>query len=210
VRKIRILLADDHAILREGLRSMLRYCDDMQVVGDARNGDEALARVDELRPDIVVMDIAMPGTNGIEATRLIRERYPQTEVLVLSQHVEAQYVLSMVRAGARGYVPKEAVGAEFIAALRALGSGKAFFHPSVATAALEEVGEASDVLTPRERQVLRLIVDGQTSAQIAESLSLSVNTVVWHRANLMSKADVHNVAELVNYAYQRGLMDVGD
>jgi two-component system response regulator NreC len=210
LHKTRILLADDHAILREGLRSMLRYCDDMQVVGDAADGDEAFARVGELRPDIVVMDIAMPGKNGIEATRLIREKYPQTEVLVLSQHVDAQYVLSMVKAGARGYVPKEAVGAEFIAALRALGSGKAFFHPSVSGAALEEIGEASDALTPRERQVLRLIARGCTSAQIAASLSLSVNTVVWHRANLMSKARAHNVAELVSYAYRHGFVDARD
>jgi two-component system response regulator NreC len=207
--KIRILLADDHAILREGLRSMLRYCDDMQVVGDARNGDEALAKVAELRPDIVVMDIAMPGTNGIEATRRIREMYPQTQVLVLSQHVDPQYVLSTLKAGARGYVPKEAVGADLIAALRALSRGKAFLHSSVGAAALEEAQDTTDALTPRESQILRLIVQGQTSAQIAASLSLSVNTVVWHRANLMSKTGVHNVAELVSYAYQHGLVEAG-
>lgn len=207
MQKTRILLADDHAILREGLRSMLRYCDDMHVVGEASNGDEALTRVAELRPDIVVMDIAMPGISGIEATRIIREKYPQTQVLILSQYVDSQYVLSAWKAGARGYVPKEAVGADLLAALRALARGKAFFHPSASAAALEEVREDADALTPREREILRLIVEGKTSAQIAMLLSLSVNTVVWHRANLMNKAGAHNVAELIGYAHQHGLVD---
>jgi two-component system response regulator NreC len=208
MHRTRVLLADDHAILREGLRHLLRHCDDIQVVGEAADGAEAVARAGELGPDVVLMDIAMPGLNGIEATRQIRERYPATQVLVLSQHEDRQYVVALLKEGVAGYIPKSALGADLIAALRAVARGEVYLHPSLATAAMREIRGDAHLLTPRETQVLKLIAEGQTSAQIAESLSLSVNTVDWHRANLMDKLGAHNVVELIRLARQRGLIDL--
>lgn len=208
MHRTRVLLADDHAILREGLRHLLRHCDDIQVVGEAADGAEAVARAGELGPDVVLMDIAMPGLNGIEATRQIRERYPATQVLVLSQHEDRQYVVALLKEGVAGYIPKSALGADLIAALRAVARGEVYLHPSLATAAMREIRGDAQLLTPRETQVLKLIAEGQTSAQIAESLSLSVNTVDWHRANLMDKLGAHNVVELIRLARQRGLIDL--
>lgn len=210
MRKIRVLLVDDHAILREGIRHMLQYCDDIEIVGEAQDGAEAVQRVGELRPDIVVMDIAMPGLNGIEATRLIRERHPSTQVLVLSQYDDRQYVVSLLKAGASGYIPKHALGADMIAALRAVARGEVFLYPPLSKLVLQEIRGEVKLLTHREREILKLVVDGQTSAQIASDLGLSANTVEWHRANLMSKLGVHNVAELIRRVQQQGLIDAED
>jgi DNA-binding NarL/FixJ family response regulator len=206
VSKIRILLADDHAILSAGLRALLSYYDDVEVVGEARDGAEAVACVNELLPDIVLMDIAMPGMNGIDATRLIREQHPETRVLVLTQHEERQYVLALLQAGASGYILKRALGSDLIVAVRAVASGETFLYPAVSTVVVEEMQRPSETLTPREREVLEHIVHGETSPQIAEALSLSVKTVEWHRNNLMSKLGVHNAAELVRFALQHGLV----
>lgn len=206
MEKIRVLLADDHAILSAGLRAFLSDYDDVEVVGDARDGEEVVALAAELKPDVVLMDIAMPGMNGIEATRLIRERQPETRVLVLTQHEERQYVLALLRAGASGYILKRALGSDLIAALRTVARGEPFLYPSASRALLEELHAPSESLTPREREVLEHIVNGKTSPQIAEVLSLSVKTVEWHRSNLMSKLGVHNTAELVRYALQHGLV----
>ena len=204
--KMRVLLADDHAILIEGLRAYLSYYDDVEVVGEAHDGAEALASVAELQPDIVLMDIAMPGINGITATRLIREQYPQTRVLVLTQHEEKQYVLALLKAGASGYILKRALGSDLINALRTVARGGTFLYPTVATLLVEEMKHPTVSLTPREAEVLQHIVRGETSSQIADSLSLSVKTVEWHRSNLMSKLDVHGVADLVRYALEHGLV----
>jgi DNA-binding NarL/FixJ family response regulator len=209
VQKIRVLLADDHAILREGIRHMLQYCDDIEIVGEARNGAEALERVGELQPNVVVMDIAMPGMNGIEATRLIREQYPGTGVLVLSQYDDRQYVISLLKGGASGYIPKHALGADLVAAIRTVARGEVFLYPPLAAIAVEEMRGHSGLLTHRETEILNLIVQAHTSTQIAVSLGLSVNTVEWHRANLMTKLDAHNVAELIRHAQQKGLTDMG-
>jgi DNA-binding NarL/FixJ family response regulator len=207
VSKIRVLLADDHAILCAGLRALLNYYDDVEVVGEARDGAAALARVAELRPDVVLMDIAMPGMNGLEATRLIREQFPQTRVLVLTQHEERQYVLALLQAGASGYVLKRALGSDLIGALRTVACGETSLHPTVSTIVAEEVrGGGAEALTPREVEILEHIVRGETSRQIAGDLSLSAKTVEWHRNNLMSKLGVHNVAELVRVALQHGLV----
>ena len=203
--KMRVLLADDHAILIEGLRAYLSYYDDVEVVGEAHDGAEALASVAELQPDIVLMDIAMPGINGITATRLIREQYPQTRVLVLTQHEEKQYVLALLKAGASGYILKRALGSDLINALRTVARGGTFLYPTVATLLVEEMKHPTVSLTPREAEVLQHIVRGETSSQIADSLSLSVKTVEWHRSNLMSKLNVHGVADLVRYALEHGL-----
>ncbi len=212
--KIRVLLTDDHAILREGLRALLSYHDDVEVVGEAQNGEEALASVQELQPDIVLMDIAMPRMNGLEATRRIRQKYPHTRVLILTQHEDRQYVLPLLQAGASGYILKRAVGTDLIAALRAVSRGETFLYPAVAAAVVEQMRHPNEggmprpeSLTSREREILQHIVWGKTNSQIAAALSLSVKTVEWHRANLMSKLGVHSVADLVRLALQSGLVE---
>lgn len=212
--KIRVLLVDDHAILREGLRALLNHYNDVEVVGEAQDGVEAVARVDELQPDIVLMDIAMPGMGGIEATRLIRQRHPEIQVLVLTQHDDWRYIQPLLQAGASGYMTKRALGTDLIAALRTVERGETFLQPSVVSTVAEQIrrqAEPTDTviepLTPREQEILKYITLGKTNPQIAVVLSLSVKTVEWHRANLMSKLDAHSVADLVRYALQRGLVD---
>lgn len=204
--KIRVLLADDHAILIEGLRALLSYYNDVEVVGEAHNGTQAVASVAQLQPDIVLMDIAMPGMNGIDATQLIRQQYPRTRVLVLTQHEEKQYVLALLKAGASGYLLKGAVGSDLIKALRAVAAGGTFLFPTIETLLVEEMHHPDMTLTPREIEILQYIVCGETSAHIAEILSLSVKTVEWHRNNLMGKLGIHNVAELVRYSLEHGLV----
>jgi DNA-binding NarL/FixJ family response regulator len=206
VSEIRLLLVDDHAILSAGLRALLGYYDDIEIVGEASNGTEAVGLVGKLRPDVVLMDIAMPGLNGVEATRLIREQYPHTQVLVLSQHGERQYVLAVLQAGASGYILKRALGSDLLGAVRAVARGETYLHPEVSAVLIEEVRCPGELLTPREREILAHIVRGETNLQIAASLSLSTKTVQWHRNNLMSKLDAHNAAELVHTALHRGLV----
>ncbi len=210
--KIHVLLVDDHAILREGLRALLSYYDDIEVVGEAQDGAESLVRVRELQPDVVLMDIAMPGMNGLEATRLIREQHPQTRVLILTQHEDPQYVLPLLEAGASGFVTKRALGNDLITALRVVARGETFLYPTAATAVVDEIRRrredaavSPESLTPRELEILDHIVAGETNAQTAAALSISVKTVEWHRANLMSKLDVHSVADLVRYALEHEL-----
>ena len=212
--KLRILLVDDHAILREGLRALLSYYDDVEVVGDASDGAQGVAKVDELRPDMVLMDIAMPGMNGLDATRAIREKFPDTRVLILTQHEDPQYVVPLMQAGASGFVSKRALGADLINAIRVVAKGEIFLYPTAATTIVEEMRRLRDVavaspeaLTPREMEILTHIVEGKTNAQIAADLSISVKTVEWHRANLMGKLGVHSVADLVRYALEHELMD---
>lgn len=210
--KIRVLLVDDHAILREGLRALLSCYDDVQVVGEAKNGAVALEQVEALQPDVVIMDIAMPVMDGFESTRLIRQKYPQTRVLVLTQYEDKEYVVPLLRAGASGFVLKQALGADLINALRTVAQGETFLYPAVATVALEELrkppkeDETGKTLTPREHEILQYIVSGKTNAQIATVLALSVKTIEWHRGNLMSKLGVHSVADLVRYALQHRLV----
>ncbi len=209
--KIQVLLTDDHAILREGLRALLDRFPDIEVVGEAQNGAEAIEQVRTLRPNVVLMDIAMPGINGLQATREIRKEYPDTRVLILTQHEDRQYVMPLVRAGASGYVLKRALGADLINALRTVARGETFLYPPVASTVLEQVqcsGHADAAsLTPREKEILKHIAQGETNPQIAMALSLSIKTVDWHRANLMSKLDLHTVADLVRYALKSGLAD---
>ena len=212
--KIRVLMVDDHAILREGLRALLNYYDDVEIVGEAQDGNEALVQVDALAPDVVLMDIAMPGMNGLEATRRIREKYPQTRVLVLTQHEDRQYVVPLLQAGASGFLTKRALATELINALRIVARGETYLQPSAATTLVEEIRHATggmdnlpESITPRELEILRHIVAGETNAQMANALSISVKTVEWHRANLMSKLDAHTVADLVRYAIEHGLTE---
>jgi DNA-binding NarL/FixJ family response regulator len=212
--KIRVLVVDDHAILREGLRALLSYYEDVEVVGEAHDGGEALELVESLEPEIVLMDIAMPGMNGLEATRQIHDKFPYTQVLVLTQYEEWQYVMPLLKAGAAGYVLKRALGAELISAIRAIASGDSFLYPPVAKIVLEQIqrtgeptsGQSKD-LTPREREVLSHIISGETNRQIARTLSLSIKTVEWHRSNIMEKIGVNSVAELVQYAMKHELKE---
>ncbi len=213
---IRVLLVDDHAILREGLRALLSRCNDMEVVGEAQDGLQALVKVGQLRPDVVLMDIAMPGMNGIEVTRHVAKEYPGTSVLILSQHEDEHYVLPVLRAGARGYVLKQAVSEELVAAIRTVYGGAPFLSSSATGILLtgycqqsRDKPEADDSnLTQREREVLRLVAEGRTSQEIADLLGLSKKTVMCHRANMYQKLGTHNRAELIRFAARLGLIDL--
>ena len=212
---IRILLVDDHAILRAGLRALLANYSDLQVVGEAGDGAVALTRVNELKPDVVVMDVAMPGMNGLTATRQILEAHPETKVLILTQYSNKEYVLPLLKAGAGGYVLKQAVDTDLVAAIRAVARGESFLYPPVAKLVLEaylkEPNGGSDdpytQLTEREREILILVARGRSTREIAELLHISPNTVDVHRARLMQKLELHNIAEITSFAVRRGLLD---
>jgi DNA-binding NarL/FixJ family response regulator len=207
---IRILVVDDHAVLREGICALLVQQKDMQVVGEASNGVEALEQVERLKPDVALMDITMPRMDGLEATRLIRGRWPETRILVLTQHENKEYVLPLLQAGAAGYILKKAGGAELVNAIRAVYTDGAFLHPSAARAVVNQVSQTADTrrphLTEREKQVLILVAEGLTSREIAHQLRLSEKTVVVHRNNIMEKLNLHNSVELVRYAIREGLV----
>jgi len=205
---------DDHAILRDGLRALLSYYPDVEVVGEAEDGLQAIQAVDRLAPDVVLMDIAMPGMNGLEATRRIRQSHPETRILVLTQYDDQRYVMPFVRAGVSGYVIKRALGSDLINAVRMVAKGESFLYPTVARAVLEELRQPSSAdrdvaspLTARAEEILRRVAAGETSRQIAQALNLSAKTVEWHRGNLMSKLELRSVAELVRYAIEHGLTD---
>jgi DNA-binding NarL/FixJ family response regulator len=213
---LRVLLADDHAILREGVRLVLEAQPDITVVGEAGNGAEALALAHRLRPDVVVMDIAMPDVNGLEATRRLRAELPEVQVVVLTMHADREYVTQVVQAGAAGYVLKQAAAQELVRALRAARAGDAFLHPAATRALIgdylrrvDDEGPA-DGLTPREREVLRLVARGASNRAIANDLGISVKTVEAHRANLMAKLDMHDRTELVRYAIRTGLISADE
>ena len=215
---IRVLLAEDHTIVREGLRSLMDGEAGIEVIGEANDGREAVEKVRQLRPDVVVMDIAMPGLNGLEATRQIRKRFPETQVLILTMHTNEEYVFQILRAGASGYVVKQAASEELIAGIRAVGRGDSFLSPSISGKVIEEyVRQAEameekdryDKLTDREREVLQLIAEGHANREIAELLHISVKTVETHRANLMDKLGIRGTAGLTRYAVRKGVIDPG-
>jgi len=215
--RIRVLLVDDHAILRDGLRALLSLHEDIQVVGEAADGREAIEKVRTLTPDVVLMDIAMPGLGGLEATVEIRRASPATRVLILTQHDNKEYIYPILKAGAAGYVPKKAAGAELIAGIRAVHGGDAYLHPSIARAVVDGyVGrepqarseDRYDRLSDRERQVLKLVADGLSNQEIADVLCLSVKTIMGYRANVMEKLGIHSRTELVKYAIRKGLVKV--
>ncbi len=215
---IRVVLADDHVMFREGLRALFASEDDIEVVGEASDGEEAVRKAGELRPDVVVMDIQMPAVNGIEATRRIRGALPQVKVLVLSMYDDEEHVQQLLAAGASGCMLKRAPSDELVRALRAVVEGNMPLDPGVAATVVkdylrrrqrqegdEEPASPGD-LTPREMEVWRLIAEGYTNPAIAERLGLSRKTIDVHRANLMHKLDIHDVTGLVKSALRRGLI----
>ncbi len=213
---IRVLLADDHTVLREGIRALLEDQPDMSVVGEAEDGRMAAHMAAELRPDVVLMDIAMPRLNGLEATRQIKRDHPEVAVLMLTMHDNEEYVRQVLAAGASGYVLKRAAASELVAAIRAVHRGEAVLSPGITRVLIQDlIGRdsaeheaAGDDLTPREREVLQLIAEGYTSKEIAEMLSLSVKTVQAHRASLMQKLDLHDRGDLIKYAIQKRIIEV--
>ena len=205
--KISVLLVDDHSLVRRGFRRMLEDEPDLNVVGEAGNGDDAIQLARTLKPQVVVMDCALPGTSGLAATRKILEELPDTAILVLSMHSEDTLVRQTLDAGARGYVLKSAVDLELAAAIRSVAAGQQVLAPELSRAASLK-GEAKSRLTARELQILQMIVDGKSNKEIADQLSLSANTVAVHRANIMDALGIHKTAELVVYAIRNGLVNI--
>ncbi|MEJ5369969.1 MAG: response regulator transcription factor [Bryobacteraceae bacterium] len=210
-RPIRILLADDHSMVRQGFRRILEAQEEFEIAGEASDGRQAVELAQQLRPDVVVMDVAMPGLNGIEATRRICESSPRTRVLALSMHRDSVYVREILRAGARGYLLKDAFDADLVAAVRAVARGEGYIAPAVADCVLadyrQHVTDPIDLLTPREREVLQLIAEGKTNKEIASLLNLSVYTVDAHRGRIMEKLNLHSTGELVRFALRKGIID---
>lgn len=208
---IKVLLADDHTIVRQGLKLILSSRPDLQVVGEAENGRQVLDLAAKLKPDVILMDVAMPELNGIEATRRLHEISPRTKVLVLSMHKEAVYVREILKAGARGYILKDAIDTELVSAIQAVARGDGYISPAISGALLsdyrENVTDPLDLLSTREREVLQLIAEGKTNKEIATRLNLSVYTVDSHRSRVMEKLNLHSAGELVRFAMKRGLVE---
>ena len=208
---IKILLADDHTIVRQGLKMILSAQTDFKVIGEAANGREAVDLAQKLHPDVVLMDVAMPELNGIEATRRMVAANSRLKVLVLSMHKEAVYVREILRAGARGYILKDAIDTELVSAVRSVAKGDGYISPAVSGALLsdyrKDVTDPVDLLSGREREVLQLIAEGKTNKEIANKLNLSVYTVDSHRGKIMEKLNLHSTGELVRFAIKHGLAD---
>jgi DNA-binding NarL/FixJ family response regulator len=206
-KKIKVLLVDDHSLVRRGFRRLLEDESDMEVVGEAGSGEESIKLAKEFHPNVVVMDCALPGMNGLQATRKIIEESPGTAVLMLSMHTESTWVHQAIEAGAKGYVLKDALDLELSSAVRKVAAGEAVFDPKVVQRTALK-GERNSALTPRELEVLQLIVDGKSNKEIATALDLSANTIAVHRANIMNTLGIHKTAELVVYAIRSGLVNV--
>ena len=206
-KKITVLLVDDHSLVRRGFRRMLEDEADIEVIGEAGDGEESVKLAKKLRPQVVVMDCALPGMNGLEATRQIIDQSPETSVLMLSMHSESTWVRQAIEAGAKGYVLKNAMDLELGPAIRKIAAGETIFDPKVEQKTTLR-GERNSALTQRELEVLQMIVDGKSNKEIAVALELSANTVAVHRANIMNTLGIHKTAELVVYAIRAGLVNV--
>ena len=214
---IRVILADDHHLVRKGLRSLLEKEEGIQVVGEAQDGQEALDLVAALSPEVIVMDIAMPGLNGLQAAERVSSSYPETRVIILSMHRSSTLVQRALRSGVRGYLLKDSITEELLLAIRAAAQNRTYLSPSISDIILGQLlnkapcEESSlDQLTPREVEVLQLIAEGNTNPAIAERLHITSSTVERHRANLMAKLDIHDVAGLTRFAIRTGLIFIED
>jgi len=213
--QLRILLADDHTVVRQGLRKVLEERPDWVVVAEAGNGRDAVKQAEELKPDVAILDVAMPLLNGIEATRQIVKRVPATRVLVLTMHSDEAYVNQILKAGATGYLLKDSADVDLIQAVGAVSQGKSFFSPGVARLMLDDyvrqladkgISDRYESLSEREREIFQLIAEGKANKEIAHILSISPSTVETHRARIMEKLDLHSAAEIVLYAVRRGVI----
>jgi DNA-binding NarL/FixJ family response regulator len=216
VARLRIIIGDDHKLFRQGLRKILEERPDWEIVAEAGDGREAVRHALAMHPDVVVLDISMPLLNGIEVTRQLVRRLPQTRILILSMHTEEAYVVQALQAGAHGYLLKDSAAKELIRAIDVVAGGKSFFSPAAAKIMLDDyvkrvsehggVADRYDSLSEREREIFQLVAEGRSSKEIAVLLSVSPTTVETHRAHIMQKLDVHNTAELVLYAVRRGVI----
>ena len=211
----RVLLADDHGVVRKGLHFLLSRSPEMEVAGEAADGREAVRLADELKPDVVVMDIAMPQLNGIDATAQIVKRNPGVGVVILSMYSDEEYLVRALTAGAKGYLLKDSAEADLVQAVQAVARGRPFFSPSIARTLLEDyvrhlqqrgLTDSYDLLTDREKEVLQLLAEGKSNKEVASLLNLSLYTVETHRANLMQKLGLHNTAEIVLYAVRKKII----
>ncbi len=216
MQKIKVLVVDDHTIVRDGICTLLALAGDIELVGEAANGSEALKMVKELEPDVVLMDIAMPIMDGLEATRRICKEFPRTRVLVLTQYDDKEYVFPVIEAGACGFISKAAASSELAAGIRAVYQGDSYLSPSAARLLVEDYqhgdGRVShdpyEQLTNREREVFKLVAEGYTTQEIADMLVVSPKTVEGHRTNLMAKLGIHNRTELIKYALRKGIINI--
>jgi len=212
MKKARVLIVDDHTLVRDGLRALLALVSDVEVVGEAANGKEAIKKVRELAPDVVLMDLAMPVMNGLEATRRIHKEFPEARILALTQYDDSEYVIPVIEAGARGFVTKMGAFSEIASAIRAVYNGHSFLSPSAAASLVEEYQQKTNEegekdpyqqLTDREREVLKLVVEGYTAREIADMLFISPKTVEGHKARLMDKLNIHNTTDLIKFAIRK-------
>jgi DNA-binding NarL/FixJ family response regulator len=215
MKRIKVLIVDDHTLVRDGIRSLLELIANIEVVGEATNGKEALQKVEQLAPDVVLMDLAMPIMGGLEATRRIRKQFPQTKVLALTQYDDSEYVMPVIEAGASGFVTKMLAFSELTSAIQALYRGESYLSPSAAAHLVQEYQQKTEVegekdpyqqLTDREREVLKLVAEGHTAREIADMLVVSPKTVEWYKTSLMSKLNIHNKTDLIKFAIRRAII----
>ncbi|MBZ5489526.1 MAG: response regulator transcription factor [Acidobacteriia bacterium] len=215
MNKVQILIADDHGIVRKGLRLQLEQSPDFQVVGEAADGREAVRMTEELKPDVVLMDIAMPNLNGIQATAQIVKRSPRTGVIILSMHSDESYLIRTLAAGAKGYLLKDTAEVDLYRAVQVVAQGKSFFSPAIANTLLEDymrqlqqrgLQDSYDLLTDREKEIFQLLAEGKSNKEVATTLNLSTSTVETHRTRLMQKLDLHSSAEIVLYAVRKKII----
>jgi two-component system response regulator NreC len=217
MQKIKVLVVDDHTIVRDGICALLALAGDIEVVGEATNGSEAIARVRELNPDVVIMDIAMPKMGGLEATRRIAKEFPRTKVLVLTQYDDKEYFFPVIESGALGFISKAAASSELTAGIRSVYHGDSYLSPSVTRLMVENYQRTAgkipnrdpyNQLTEREREVFKLLAEGHSTQQIAKMLVITAKTAEGHKTNLMAKLGVHNRVELVKYAIRKGIITI--
>jgi DNA-binding NarL/FixJ family response regulator len=214
---MRVLIADDHALVREGIAAFLKLCDDIEVVGEASDGLEAIEKTGKFHPDIVIMDINMPKLGGLETTIEIKKMWPNTKVLVLTQYEDKEYITRFLKAGVSGYLLKKAVGSDLITGLRAISRGELYLYSSIATEVVArylrgnskaEMEDPYEKLSDREKQVLKLVAEGYTHKEVADMLSISVKTVIAHQTNIGEKLGIHTRAGLIKFAIQKGIIKI--